>query len=200
MGREFMLFAGLFVVYPEIVSYDELIQIYKLLVRTKPLMDGRSQGIEFDDFKEALIRISVRGFDNINRIFNKEEAKNRTNTSIIDKSALNGGQKPIEPYQHLDDMTPSILEKLIIYLQLPQDKNEMIQRLNGLKIENKKTVPERIKAKNHLEKLYEREENRKIAEIDEQKTNVLNTMLGGPSGLSKSKRGDDEVSTLERDP
>ncbi|CAD8177819.1 unnamed protein product [Paramecium pentaurelia] len=65
--KTFAWFTDRFNLCPEIVSKDDVLQLFRYLTKSKEVIDGIPPGMNYDDFLQALHRISIKG----STIFNK---------------------------------------------------------------------------------------------------------------------------------
>ncbi|CAD8090140.1 unnamed protein product [Paramecium sonneborni] len=78
--KVFAWFTDRFNLCPEIVSKDDILQLFRYLTRDKEVIDGIPPGMNYDEFLQALHRISIKG----SVIFNKVAANVKSQKGKLD--------------------------------------------------------------------------------------------------------------------
>jgi len=173
------LFAADFNICPSVFHLREIVLIYKSLTKMKtPIMikDTVSSGLNYQEFVEFLIRISIKG----QKVFNQIGMKIKESGTIVEKDLKNiiekesvksalkkrktleeikddfKGEKAIleryknvfDEYEEIDKTSVLTLEGMFYYLGLPLDPNDKGYLEKRLKeIRVKKTIPNKYKKK-----------------------------------------------------
>ena len=91
-----------------------------------------------------------------------EKIDEESENAIVENGSVD--QEPniqsVDTYKSLDEMTPKTLETLILHLELPEDKNGILLKINEKKSQNAKAVAPRTKKKILSSKINERDESR----------------------------------------
>ena len=162
-----------FNICPTIFSLHEILLIYKSLTKLKaPAMikDTVSNGLEYNEFLESLVRISIKGQKVFNQIgekikesgnivqkdlkniIEKEEKRTNSNKKIEELGDFKGEKAILERYKNVfdeyEETTVITLEGMLYYLGMPLDPNDkgfLEKRLKEIRVN--KTLPNKYKKK-----------------------------------------------------
>lgn len=156
--RNFFAFANQFGIVPGLFSVNEMKLIYRSATKHMDLDRSLPVGLDFDRFKELLLRVAIKKQEVMNRLASepRQQEKEKTEHSKIDDDGLDdfAFEKHAEDnYENIDKVTYRTAEGLFIFLDLPEEKIKLIEKLNSLRKENAKAVPSRIRRK-ELEEKY----------------------------------------------
>ena len=199
--RNFVAFANQFNMVPTIIKLPEIKVMYRSCTRHKSLDDDTPIGLDYKLFNEMLLRMSIKKqsffFDITNqRLNNQEKDRSKSNdkasidildNSVTDFSVVKGYE---DSYVDIDKYTPDVFDGLLIFLEIPKDKNSLVNKLNSLRKENRRTVSQRervmeIRRKYGLDK---RNENNTIRGDSAQ----YNSKISNESPDDNNDKGDDK--------
>ncbi|KAL4496244.1 hypothetical protein ABPG72_012981 [Tetrahymena utriculariae] len=146
--KTFNWFCYRFNIYPEIISNPkDILLIYRSVTRNKQVVDHKPIGLNEEEFKEAMLRISIKGkkifnkfseqlqkginlnesemakiADDENKETNQEEFQENRSVKSSKTEALERMKNVIDYYGNIDEANFHTLEALIYYLGLPNDK------------------------------------------------------------------------------
>ncbi|KAL4446642.1 hypothetical protein ABPG74_005580 [Tetrahymena malaccensis] len=146
--KTFNWFCYRFNIYPEIISNPkDILLIYRSVTRNKQVVDHKPIGLSEEEFKEAMLRISIKGkkifnkfseqlqkginlnesemakiADDENKEENQEEFQENKSVKSSKTEALERMKNVIDYYGNIDEANFHTLEALIYYLGLPNDK------------------------------------------------------------------------------
>ncbi|KRX04789.1 Armadillo-type fold [Pseudocohnilembus persalinus] len=134
-------------IYPNIMSLDEVQNIFKIILKES---DRPNQGINYQEFLQFLSRIAVKGCPGLNKI-DQEINQNQIGQLDINKLKLmyqaaknsqsleqrnNNLNNNVETMlMHVSQTDENTIEGLIKYINYPLEKNELFQKLRELKSE-----------------------------------------------------------------
>eukprot|EP01017_Pseudomicrothorax_dubius_P035500 TRINITY_DN4977_c0_g1_i1.p1 TRINITY_DN4977_c0_g1~~TRINITY_DN4977_c0_g1_i1.p1 ORF type:complete len:331 (+),score=107.68 TRINITY_DN4977_c0_g1_i1:65-1057(+) len=160
--KGFMVFAAQFNLFPGILSTEQIGLAYRSVSLDKKLVDKIPVGLSYDDFLQVLFRIAVKGSRIFNQVqrrfaadrkadggsveaFVKEEKKNAGEAIVNEDQAsdVNYEENAVDKtktdeYTNLGDTNVGTLEGLLLYLNLPEERKALIDRLRELKAANSK--------------------------------------------------------------
>jgi len=166
--KELMTLGAQLNIFPSLVSLEELKLIFRSLTR-----DKKEIGLTYNDFLQALLRISVKSQPVLNRIaeqtrgrgnvgsnmlnelmdtakrefghliLTKDQAKEMQMSENYEKNNVNNQVE--DTYQSIGGTNKETMEGLYIYLDLPSDPKALQEKLKSLRIENQKIVAPRDK-------------------------------------------------------
>ena len=144
---------------------SEAIQlIYRSITKDKTIQNNVPIGITYEDFQLSLLRIALKEssffeklsdkdnnqtqdkeiqkliLDQKNKLKSEEERKDNYEEILVDKSK-------IDEYRDIEDMNVKDLEGLFIYLDLPEDKSKLNNKIRDIITEYSKVVAPREKKK-----------------------------------------------------
>eukprot|EP01017_Pseudomicrothorax_dubius_P030713 TRINITY_DN3853_c0_g1_i8.p1 TRINITY_DN3853_c0_g1~~TRINITY_DN3853_c0_g1_i8.p1 ORF type:complete len:776 (+),score=292.01 TRINITY_DN3853_c0_g1_i8:98-2425(+) len=154
--KEFLQFGHNFMIHPDLISYEEHLQVFRVIVKRKPMLEKKQQGMDFEEFKESLVRIAVKGYENLLKVKPKgdiKEEKPIEKPQSPQKSATANRLWLPDRYDHIESITPAVLENLFHYLLLPTEKKDLLKRINDARPENRKALPDKFKSQAHKAKL-----------------------------------------------
>eukprot|EP01017_Pseudomicrothorax_dubius_P049883 TRINITY_DN9340_c0_g2_i2.p1 TRINITY_DN9340_c0_g2~~TRINITY_DN9340_c0_g2_i2.p1 ORF type:complete len:306 (+),score=135.23 TRINITY_DN9340_c0_g2_i2:66-983(+) len=157
--QAFMSFVNQFNIIPSILRVDEAGQIYKSLTKNKPIIDKVPAGMTYDEFRQALLRIAIKGrktFDAVADRVAKLGDENVGDQEMAEIAKENQAErdenedKENDNYYKIDATTVKTTKGLMYYLDLPEDKKGMITRVQALRKENFHNVPPKKKPRTKL--------------------------------------------------
>lgn len=144
---------------------SEAIQlIYRSITKDKTIQNNVPIGITYEEFQLSLLRIALKEasffeklsdkdnnqtqdkeiqkliLDQKNKLKSEEERKDNYEEILVDKSK-------IDEYRDIEDMNVKDLEGLFIYLDLPEDKSKLNNKIRDIITEYSKVVAPREKKK-----------------------------------------------------
>ena len=151
--KPYMAFAVEFSICPTIIPLRQVEFVFKSLTRNKQPAEGKQVSLTYPEFKEALIRIAIKGREILDQIYTaKFGRKTELIKQAVGKMVENHeegqndktGADLQDNYEKIDETIKNTLEGLFYYLDLPADKqalNHKLQRLKTqtLSIREKKT-------------------------------------------------------------
>jgi hypothetical protein len=173
-----MTFAQEFDLIPYVLERKEILAIYYSLTKSKEMIDKIPVGLTIDEFRQALLRMSIKGkkfFEGIvsspsqraeeediqlqlrNKSPEEEPKKDQQmEPSLLisqgdpQKAGAGVGQSlvtmpPDDNYAMIDEASSSALEGLLLFLDVPPDRQGQINRTKPLRPENSKHLPDRMK-------------------------------------------------------
>lgn len=162
--KALMVFGSHFNIYPDVVSKENLKLAYRSVSKDLKI-DGKTPvGINQDAFKELLLRVSAKNQPFCKNAL-KESQENGANERKSAKLSKPGNEEEafrdisldkslVDEYSEIENMSPFTLEGLIVHLNLPEDRKQLADKLNGLRIENNPTDPIALsKSKENCKKL-----------------------------------------------
>ena len=157
--RNFIAFANQFNLVPTLVKLPEIKVMYRSCTRHKSLDDDTPIGLDFRGFQEMLVRIAAKkqafftdiGAKTGDRSRASSPDKNRSKSgekvsldvldqSVNDFSSVRGFE---DNYANIEDWSPKAFDGLLSFLEIPRDKNSLVDKLNSLRKENRRTVSQR---------------------------------------------------------
>lgn len=69
--HSYLHFVNDFDIYPNLLNYQQIILLYNTLIKEKPNSDGVQEGLNFQEFLESLIRISIKSDNVLTKISSK---------------------------------------------------------------------------------------------------------------------------------
>lgn len=166
--KELMTMGAQLNIFPSLVSSEQLKLIFRSLTR-----DKKEIGLTYNDFLQALLRISVKAQPILNRLAEQFRGRNNIGSNLMnefmdtakrefgqmiltqdqaramqtsenyDKNNVNNAIE--DTYQTLAGTNKETLEGFYIYLDLPSDPKLLQEKLKSLRIENQKIVAPRDK-------------------------------------------------------
>jgi len=154
---QFQGFAGFtsdFNIWPGLTSLQEVRLLFNSM--TKEVESGVQPSITYEEFLESLMRITIKSKEKLDKIFEIKRKVNEANNNEAKKDAEdelererergakgneeenqdeNQGENnnEVDAYEEIEGTTRNTLEGLLFYLNLPEDKTELLKKLNFLK-------------------------------------------------------------------
>ncbi|EGR31584.1 hypothetical protein IMG5_106360 [Ichthyophthirius multifiliis] len=168
--KTFNWFVYRFNIYPEVITNaKDILLIFRSITRNKQVIDNKPIGVNEKEFKEALVRLAIKGKkifnkfsekiekgENLNQlemenIANKENNMQKNNQLDDSKTvktqkteALEKMKNVIDDYGNIEEAKSCTLESLIYYLGLPNDKLGISEALKNV-IESKPKPDQHLK-------------------------------------------------------
>lgn len=140
-----MTFAKDFSFFPTILPPREIRVIFKSLTKVKPIVERRQVSLTFEDFEETLLRIAIKGGEIFNQIFasranrgsqlgDQAYEKMVNNHNKAEEEALEAESPGLtDIYNRIDETTKNTMQGLFYYLDLPNDKQALYDKLHELR-------------------------------------------------------------------
>jgi len=183
--RGFMMFNCEFSLFPSILPLQQIQLIFNSVTRDKPFDPTVPTGIDYTEFKEALLRIAIKRKEVFDKIYDKvsegmkqssmkgllqDMNKGTSDTDLTEqqqeaaKETANIDENDVDhnaedTYHKVSDTRIQTMEGLMYYLDLPQEKQALFNKLNLLK-KNAKYVPPRDRKKVWITKLEQPQDQR----------------------------------------
>jgi len=175
--KGFMLFASEFSIFPSILPMSQIQLIFRSLLTKKKNEENTPMGLSFEEFKEALLRIAIKRREAFDKIYEKViSGMNQSSLKNLVDDMNKGQENDLTPeqqeavkkeanydennvdhnkedtYNKIGDTQLQTMEGLMYYIDLPQDKAAIYNKLHVLR-ENLKYLPPRDKKKVWIKKL-----------------------------------------------
>ena len=160
--RNFLLFLNHIHILGLVIDIHEIKTMYKFLTKGRLIVGRFPVGITFDQFKEALFRIGVKFKDFISK--GAEETRTTGSAPYLrkpmqfvdiyapDVHLYNDISKEKDEYPDLATYTYKDLDNLFAYLNLPRERDDIINLLDKLRKDHHLSKPDRVKIRPMKEK------------------------------------------------
>ena len=156
-------FAADFNILPGIVPLQEVKLLFNSMTSTKEVSANGLAGINYDEFLESLMRISIKGREKLDKVYDikrrikeakSKEAQKAAEDELEDERGNEHkeqeGEDDQDNYEEIEGTTKNTLEGLLFYLDMPEDKTELINKLHFLK----ESRPKNWKEKKNCTKIH----------------------------------------------